>query len=351
MILPRTCLILCLLSFHGYAEARHCELNGAQVNPDNGSTTAGKTGLMRCFRDNGSLWYEQELQAGKRLGLDRFHDEDGGVRERAVNAQGNTHGRARSWWPGGQLRKEGEFDNARAIGLHQSWHRNGALQSLRVHPNSGEQAALSMVWDDNGRLRELRCAPDSLAEKDRKPCGHTSPTKTTLHDARGRAREHLQIAAGKVLQAERLGNHGEVISTFETTAHGSIETQFHANGAVAQRDVVERSYRVLREQWYMNGALKQRVRIEAKDRDAAVVTESYRDDGSLRERLFERGRRIEQREAYDSHGRIEESWEHAPEGHVQRHRKYATDGRIVLDEALYPDGSRRVLVGEAQIGG
>ena len=42
-----------------------CELNGQPVNPNNGYTTEGKSGLMRC-RDGegGPVVREQELQHG-----------------------------------------------------------------------------------------------------------------------------------------------------------------------------------------------------------------------------------------------------------------------------------------------
>ena len=49
-----------------------CELNGEHVNPNNGNTTAGKTGLMRC-RDGegGAVLREQELKGGVFMGVVR----------------------------------------------------------------------------------------------------------------------------------------------------------------------------------------------------------------------------------------------------------------------------------------
>ena len=53
-----------------------CELNGAHVNPNNGNTTAGKSGLMRC-RDGegGPVVREQELRGGVFMGVVRFFRE------------------------------------------------------------------------------------------------------------------------------------------------------------------------------------------------------------------------------------------------------------------------------------
>ena len=49
-----------------------CELDGQHVNPSNGATTAGKTGLMRCREgEGGPVVREQELQQGKFMGLVR----------------------------------------------------------------------------------------------------------------------------------------------------------------------------------------------------------------------------------------------------------------------------------------
>lgn len=93
------------------------------------------------------------------------------------------------------------------------------------------------------------------------------------------------------------------------------------------------------------------MRCYRKDRDARVMTESFRDDGSLRERLLEQGRRRLAREDFDEQGRLAEEWSYAPEGDVARHRKFAADGSVVLEEVLFPDGSRKSMPVEAQIGG
>ena len=62
-----------------------CELNGQSVNPSNGSTTTGKTGLMRC-RDGegGPVVREQELQNGVFMGIVRYYKEGALEREYSV---------------------------------------------------------------------------------------------------------------------------------------------------------------------------------------------------------------------------------------------------------------------------
>ena len=73
-----------------------CELNGQPVNPNNGYTTQGKTGLMRCREgDGGPLQREQELQNGKFMGLVRFYRDGVLEKESRVNERGNREGLAR----------------------------------------------------------------------------------------------------------------------------------------------------------------------------------------------------------------------------------------------------------------
>lgn len=53
--------MLCALWAVGAHAVQDCEMNGQHVNPSNGSTTAGKTGIMKCRdRDSGKLVREEE---------------------------------------------------------------------------------------------------------------------------------------------------------------------------------------------------------------------------------------------------------------------------------------------------
>lgn len=339
----------CLLA--GSADARQCLLNGEEVNPDNGSTTAGKTGVMSCRRDDGSLWYEQALQNGEHLGLDRFHDDDGSVRERHVNAQGNTEGMAREWYPNGQLKREGEYRNADAIGVHRSFFVDGEPQSLNVYPVADKPAAVAIEWDAQGRLRRLSCAQQSLIEDDLTLCGHQSEVVTELVDQRGQVQERRTLKAGRTLRSDFLSDGERLAGSIEYTPDGRIERQFHDNGEPARELVVADGYAVRRQEWYMNGALKLRTTQEARERQARSVDERFRDDGTLAEIEHKLDGKTQRRERYDAKGGLVEDWEHAPAGHVSRHRKFDGQGGLLLDEELYPDGSRKVLKAEAEIGG
>jgi len=83
----RSSLVLCaaLACVGGRAVAvESCELNGQHVNPSNGNTTAGKSGLMRC-RDGegGPVVREQEPHLPRRAGRARIPRQRAGQPRRA----------------------------------------------------------------------------------------------------------------------------------------------------------------------------------------------------------------------------------------------------------------------------
>ena len=123
-----------------------CDPDGQQVNPSNGSTTEGKTGLMRC-RDGegGPVVREQELKNGVFMGAVRYYKDgvssastastsaatatarraSGSARQRRRQARageeetlrdGRTVGLARSWYPSGQLRRVAFHDDEEGAG-------------------------------------------------------------------------------------------------------------------------------------------------------------------------------------------------------------------------------------------
>lgn len=345
----RTVLFLSACLFASVADARRCVLNGEEVNPDNGSTTAGKTGVLTCYRDDGSLWYEQALKDGEHLGLDRFHDEDGSVRERSVNAQGNTEGLAREWYPGGQLKVEGEYRNATPVGEHRAFHPDGSRKSVRIYVKDERSAGLSIEWDAVGKLRELRCAAQSLSKLDVELCGHGQARTVELHDQRGQLSERRTLQGGRVSRSEHFDREGKLRGSVDFQAEGRVERELHPNGELARELVVEGGYRTQERTWYMNGALKSQITREPVERNARSIVESYADTGLLAQRETSIDGQPQKRERFDAAARLAEDWEYAPEGHVARHRKFDANGTVVLDEAFYPDGSRKLVEAEAAI--
>ncbi len=118
-----------------------CELAGEAVNPANGFTTAGKSGLMRCTDADGPVRLrEQTLQDGRLDGPARWVYRDGSRKEHSTNAGGNRHGLAREWDARGTLRREENLDDGQPVGLLKTFAEAGHLQFTllqRVHQGAG----------------------------------------------------------------------------------------------------------------------------------------------------------------------------------------------------------------------
>jgi hypothetical protein len=99
----------------------------------------------------------------------------------------------------------------------------------------------------------------------------------------------------------------------------------------------------------MNGKLKTRTSREAALRAPKASVERYRDTGVLQTREELNGNRRTHEERFDESGLRSEEFLYDDEGRPTTHRKFSADGQVVLEEAFYPDGSRKVIKGEAKI--
>src|SRR5215218_1092599 len=128
-----------LLLFLCIASASHavqvCELGGQWVNPSNGSTTQGKTGLMRCREDDGGpVVREQELKNGIFMGVVRYFKDGVLEREYNVNEKGNRDGLAREYaatrGPTNPLLREETLSNGTTVGIARTWYPSGQLKRV-----------------------------------------------------------------------------------------------------------------------------------------------------------------------------------------------------------------------------
>jgi len=70
--------------------------------------------------------------------------------------------------------------------------------------------------------------------------------------------------------------------------------------------------------------------------------ESFRDSGVLETRTRYQGDARLDFERFDEAGKPAEAYSYDEDGNPKTHRKLAADGTVTLDEAFYPDGSRKV---------
>lgn len=350
MNLRPSAMCLLLLLFYGHvALARRCDVDGVAVNPDNGSTTAGKTGILKCYRDDGTLWHEQELRNGQYLGLDRMVRDDGSVSERQINANGNTEGLAREFYPGGKLKQEGQYRNGDAVGLAKTYHPEGRIAALRFYAKPGAQPAVTIEYNRDGSLHDLRCGSQSLIDEDRALCGFTKFVTHELRDANGSLREKRSYRDGTAVSGESFDRQGRRRDAFERDGQRRLERRYFDTGDVASEAIIVDGYEISATEWYMNGKLKTKISRGAALRQPRSSVEHYRDTGVLQQRQELVGDRRTHEERFDEAGLRSEEFLYDDEGRPTTHRKFSKDGQIVLEEAFYPDGSRKIIKGEAKI--
>jgi len=374
-------LLLCgALLAAGTAHAvQVCELDGEHVNPANGHSTAGKNGLMRCRdRDSGELRREQQLQDGAFVGLVRLYEKGKLAGEHSVNAQGNRHGRARSFDAAGQVIREAVYENGREVGLVRSFHPDGRLRRVAFHAQPGGERA-SAEFNARGQLSALRCADRAVlapAVDDARLCGHGGgPSQVELHDANGVLRSRLSYRAGQRVRSEAFHANGRPAVQEETDGDRRIERRLSPEG-VTQHELVsliverrtirqreleysERGMLVREQRWtpagepesearyYLNGQPRSKA-VHRSEGDVRVIdVEEFHDNGQRaaqgRYALAGNGRRIPigTHRRFGTEGRLTAEAVFDARGRVTRERTWDADGRPQRDDEVFEDGSRK----------
>jgi len=356
-----------------WSQPLRCELNGEPVNPSNGSTTAGKTGIMRCRTEAGVLQREEELRNGKYVGKRIIYGNEG-RKEHLVNEQGNLDGLSREFYPDGKLREEATYANGERVGLSRRYFANGRIERIAFAGAPRERGAVLEYLED-GKLRGVQCAPRSLMPEDRAPCGFGgAPSKLELYTG-GRGQPRLDARAsyrdGVLIERVDLDNEGRpargvsvkdgVQTTRDYFPDGKPrrERAFGRDGNERGRDGVEREWasngQLILErrfvasvesgatEWYMNGNLKQKRVVEGPGRDALVRVESYYDSGKLRARGATRaGRPVGRQESFDEAGVLRDDATYDERGILKTRRKFDETGKLSADEEYFEDGSRKL---------
>jgi len=216
-----------------------CELDGQPVNPSNGATTAGKTGLMRCREgEGGPVVREQELQQGKFMGLVRYYKDGALEREFRVNERGNRDGMLREWArpdAGGKsvLVREETMRDGRNFGVSRSWYPTGQLRRVATY-GDGEHEQASAEFTPQGQLADLRCGTQPALGNDfddRAACGFAGgPSNVTLYSGKGVAKARVSYERGERKKSETLWENGTVRELSEIGADGGVDRLFAADG-------------------------------------------------------------------------------------------------------------------------
>jgi antitoxin component YwqK of YwqJK toxin-antitoxin module len=370
-----------------------CELNGQSVNPDNGNTTEGKTGLMRC-RDgaSGPVLREQELQHGKFMGVVRYFKDGALEKEYRVNERGNRDGLAREWasGDGGKqvlVREETERDG-RTIGLARNWYPNAVLRRVTFYGDDAREQAYA-EFTMQGQLYELHCAAQPVLGKDfddRAACGFAGvASSVVLYSGKGQPRARVSFERGERKKSETLWDSGSVRDVQEATATGGIDKSFAADGTLRHevqwvglgngkpgrvttldrefhesgKLIRERTWRagergaepVAESLWYLNGQPKAQTVYAAEGGRTLRRETGFHDNGK---KSFEgswivgaRGGRDETatgtHRSFDAEGRLRSERVYDERGRITHEREMDERGNVVRDDEVFEDGSRKAV--------
>lgn len=348
-----------------------CELNGESVNPNNGHTTAGKSGVMRCTDEDGPVRRrEQTLLEGRFVGPVVMVLADGERREYSVNERGNRHGLARTFDGRGTLRMEENLDNGSNVGVQKRFGESGDLQELSFA--DGRRTLLTIAYLADGTLRELRCAPASLVPQDREVCGHAGrASEVTLYREPGKPSGTVSYLNGQMQRQSVLDREGRLVRNEELKDGRRIKRVFYASGRPrSETDFIERDpggpggregtarewaesgqltqetawaqgYEQRIQQWYLNGKLKMRQQIRREGREHERTTESFWDNGKPAAINAERNGRLWGWQKYfNEEGVLLREDEHGERGLLQRRKRYNEQGVLEREERFLEDGSR-----------
>ena len=363
-----------LLATPAFALQR-CELNGESVNLNNGNSTAGKSGLVRCWNDD-TLQREEELRNGKFMGKRVFYSRDG-RKETTVNEKGNLDGPAREYYADGKLKQESAYSNGERVGVLKSYFPSGKLERISfaaVTNGANRERSATIDYTEDGRLRGLQCGTRSLLPEDRVPCGFNgADSKVEIIGGRaGRERvvkrqgfrdgvlvDNLELDEdGKPANSYSFKDGIETAREYFPDGKTRSERAFAKQGTERNRDGVSREWasngQMIAEtryaggfetggtQWYMNGSIKAKRSLDGRGRDALVKSEDYYDSGKLRAREVTRASRPRgKQEFFDEAGVLREEAMYDDAGVLKSKRVYDEGGKLTADDEYFEDGSRK----------
>lgn len=389
----------CFMILSTTADAvQECEIDGVSVNPNNGNTTQGKTGIMRC-RDGvgGPLQREQELQQGRFMGVVRFYRDGVLERDYRVNETGNRDGLSREFSPpnapGGKpvLVAEETARNSRTVGLSRRWYATGTPKRVAFFDDAQHEVAVA-EFNADGRLAELRCGDRPVLGPDfddRTACGFAGDSVVSAYGPKGIVRSRTTFRGGSIVRRESLWESGATRDLREQSTDGGSEKSFAADGVLRhetqwqsfgerlrvrtlERDfhisgqlVRERRWRVVErsgrsegelasdESWYLNGQPKERIVYVTGAAQSVRTVTRFHDNGARADegtwaigrsgsfRDDRTDRPIGAHRSFDPAGNLRGESVYDDSGKLVRERELDAGGTVLRDDEVFEDGSRK----------
>jgi antitoxin component YwqK of YwqJK toxin-antitoxin module len=379
------CLLACSLPWLPTAHAAivDCEINGKSVSPDNGNTTAGLSGIMRCVdRKTRVIVREDEFNNGRKFGLVKRYEEGKLVREYKENAKGAREASYRELTIAGQVIVDEMYDSGERVGLQKYFFDDGSLKRLDFFGNAQQQANTSAAmanieFNANGTMANFRCANQPVLNyqkwSDKPLCGFNGETSTQLYSSNGTLREKRTVASGKIMASDTYASNGKPQYQAIRKGNKLIETRFNSNTGAKVRetgftDVNSNQVREYEQEfhesgtkiaekrwaadntetetaWYLNG----QVRSEAKQSLQQRSLKEFFDNGkpALEETYAKLGEQflpVGTHKVWDKNGIIRAETTFDAKGKLNRERLYNKDGVLTQDDEVFEDGSRKKFI-------
>lgn len=365
-----------------------CELNKESVNPANGYTTAGKTGMMKCKdRDSGKLVREQELRAGVYVGLVRYYKDGLLFKEYSVNEKGNTDGKLREFASNGQVILEENNVNGSTRGLLRAWYPNGVLRRV-AFIGEGPRDKASVKYTQDKQLSELECGDKPLLAphvNDAALCGFQGKTSVVqLYSESGKLKSQFSFLAGLSQQSTYFHDNGKpdtvdelgpkqktrkvysdkgvlrketAWNVTEKPATIEREIEYHESGskvreqlyALTEKEGRRQNRLIADNSFYLNGQPKRSEKYTVEGKDDVKEVRNYFDNGKLSslERYVYEGRYRERpigvHQSFAQNGTLVRESHYDERGRIQRERSWDDGGKLLADDQVYEDGSRKAF--------
>lgn len=359
-----------------------CAIDGLAVNPANGNTTAGRTGLMSCRdRDTGQMLREQQIQDGVFMGAVRYFDKGRLAKEQTVNARGNLEGRAREFGPNGVVLRDATYEDGAEVGLVRNFYPDGKLRRVTFYGDSRREGA-SAEFTPRGQLSALRCGEKAVlapVADDAVLCGFDNkPSQVELFDDKGVLRQRLSYLVGKRLRSEDLYDNGKPAAQVKVLGAQRIERRFSSEG-VKRREVVsligdrgavkqreqefsERGSLMHDQRWnangdplsdetyYLNGQPRSKASYGVGGNPLLIEVTEYYDNGQraaigryLAADRYRQQMPVGTHQRFSDKGLLIAESTYDDKGRVTRERRWDADGKLERDDEVFEDGSRKAL--------
>nr|WP_315475544.1 hypothetical protein [uncultured Undibacterium sp.] len=386
LLMTCTALSMCSASFAYQIE--DCTLNGESVSTSNGSTTAGKTGIIICKdRSTGLMSREREIKAGEIYGLYRLYQNGVLSLEYTDTKNGPRNGTTRKYAPNKQLIQEETEVMGQLQGLQREWYPDGALKKVEWIAEGKSPA--SVRFTKKAALHGVTCgSKPSLAPHadDASLCGFKGKAVTnTYYTDEGQKRATETILAGVIQQATSFDtNTGKIRNTMELKASEITETGFFENSNKQYETVINaaeksrafvrksvfyesgstkqeqkfsmleieakrRNFMTSEAQFYQNGQMRQLQKFSIEGRDYFKEVKSFNDKGALTSQAKYQqlgsynNRPIGIHKTFFDDGKISYEEHHDKNGKVFRQKRWDESGKLIADDEVFEDGSRKAF--------